>query len=73
MYPYKTQEQYVYLKLKIAKKRLIYQKIALVNGLRCVKGLLFIRLMLYRFRLAKELFTLEIEQGSEVYIPIELS
>ena len=61
------------LKIKIAKKRLVYRKIAFVNGLRCVKGYLFIRLMLYKYKIAKELFTLEIEQGCPVLIPKELS
>ena len=52
---------------------LILQNINLVQGLRCVKGILFIRLMLKRIKIAKQLFTFEIEQGSEAYIPRELS
>ena len=46
MYPSKTQEQYLDLKIRKTKILLIYQKIALVLGLKCVKGLLLVRLTL---------------------------
>ena len=52
---------------------MIYQKLAFILGLRCVKGILFIRVALKKIKLAKELFTMGIEQGEEVYIPKELA
>ena len=61
MYPVRTQDQFVDIKIKKIKKMLILQNINLVQGLRCAKGILFIRLMLKRIKIAKQLFTFEIE------------
>lgn len=41
--------------------------------LRSLKGILFIKAILKKIELVKELFILELETGKEVFIPNELS
>jgi len=51
----------------------LYIKIRLILSLRAVEGELFILLMIWSIDAAKRLFTMEIEQGKETFIPAELS
>ena len=46
MYPKMTQEQYAQMKIERIKKLLIFDKIQTVKSLKCVNGMLFIRLSL---------------------------
>lgn len=52
---------------------LIWNKIQTVKSLKCVKGMLFIRLCQEQIKIAKQMFTMDIESGSEAYIPKLLS
>lgn len=56
------------MKIKKIRNTLIFKKIALVIGLRCVQGMLWVRLILKQIQIAKELFIMDIEQGSEAFI-----
>jgi len=50
-----------------------FERIKLILNLKAVDKVLFIKLLLKKIELAKEIFILEIEQGQEVFIPAELS
>ena len=47
--------------------------VRMLIGLKAVHGLLFVRLLIKRVQLAKELFIQETEDGGETFIPSELS
>ena len=44
-----------------------------MSNLRAVKNVTFLKVILKKIRLAKELFLIDIEQGHESFIPKELS
>lgn len=48
-------------------------KLNMVIKLRAINGIAYLRCLLRKIQIAKELFILEIEQGAEVFIPKELS
>ena len=73
MYQKMTQQQYAQMKIDRVKKQLIWNKIQTVKSLKCVNGILFIKLSLEQINISKQLFTTDIEQGSEAYIPKMLS
>ena len=50
-----------------------YLKLKLVLSLGAVKGEFLIQIFLRIISLAKEIFVLNIEQGQEVFIPLELT
>lgn len=54
-------------------KSMEYMKISLLIKLKAVRGVLMIKTILRRIKLAKFLFIQEIEQGQEVFIPYQLS
>mmetsp|Transcript_14114 Transcript_14114/g.21992 ORF Transcript_14114/g.21992 Transcript_14114/m.21992 type:complete len:146 (-) Transcript_14114:533-970(-) len=54
-------------------KEMIYNKINLVIGLKAIRGLVFLRVLLKKIELARELFLMDIEEGLEVFIPKDLS
>ena len=56
------------MKIKKIRKTLIFRKIALVIGLRCIQGILWTKLILKQIQIAKELFIMDIEQGAEAFI-----
>jgi len=47
-------------------------KFNLILGIRAVKSVLYLRMMLEKIRIVKQVFALQVEQGIEVYIPDEL-
>ena len=64
-----------YLTFKMNNNYLLdqYEKLNLIINFRAVRGLTFLKLLLKRLEMAKELFVLNIEQGDEVYIMKDLS
>jgi hypothetical protein len=50
-----------------------YEKLNLILNFRAVRGLTFLKLLLKRIEMAKEVFVLNIEQGEEVFIMKDLS
>lgn len=73
MYEVKSHKKFLEIKMQKAQFNLNLRKIQVVLGLRCFKGMLFIRVLLKKIQLIKDLFLTEIEQGNEVYIPKDLS
>ena len=49
------------------------QKINLILSLNALNGLLYLKLLLKKFQMAKKLFVMDIEQGQEVFIPSDFS
>ena len=47
--------------------------VRMIIGLKAVHGLLYVRSLIKRVQLAKELFIQETEEGGETFIPQELS
>lgn len=64
-----------FTKYKFSKKSRdqMYNKLDLLLSLRLFGGLLFLRLMLYKIQLAKEIFMIELELGKEVFVPKDMS
>mmetsp|Transcript_32321 Transcript_32321/g.49476 ORF Transcript_32321/g.49476 Transcript_32321/m.49476 type:complete len:294 (+) Transcript_32321:729-1610(+) len=54
-------------------KEIIIRKIKLIIGLKVMSGITFVRAIMKKIDLQKELFIMDIEEGLEVYIPTELS
>lgn len=48
-------------------------KLKLILGLKCLSGMMFIRALLEKIELSKQIFTLEIQDDAEVYINHDLS
>ena len=63
MYPKKTHEQFLETKMYRIKKNIVLQKIQIIVGLRCIKGMLYVRVALEKIKICKLLLTQEIEQG----------
>ena len=47
--------------------------VKMLISLKAVSGLMFVRLLIKRVELVKELFIQETEDGGEIFIPYELS
>ena len=52
---------------------MLYNKVKFVCNLQACRANVLLRLRLEKVKLAKQLFVLDIEQGQEVFIPMELS
>jgi hypothetical protein len=52
---------------------MLLSKLRLVLGLRSLNGMLYIRAVLEKIHYSKQLFTFEIEDDAEVFIPQDLS
>jgi CMP-N-acetylneuraminic acid synthetase len=48
-------------------------KLKLVLGMRSITGMIYIRALLDKINFVKKLFTYEIEDDAEVFIPVDLS
>ena len=61
--------------LKLEKHQLLYQykKLNLIAKFNLLNGQYFLRLLLKKLKVAKQLFVIEIQKGDEVMIPKELS
>ena len=64
-----------FTKYKFKKKSQIYyyHKIKLILQLQLIHGPLYIRVQLHKYKIAKNLFQIEIQGGNDSYIPIEMS
>jgi hypothetical protein len=51
----------------------MYNKLELLLSLRLFGGMLFLRLLMYKIQLAKEIFMIELELGKEVFVPKDMS
>ena len=73
MYEHKTNKRY--FRDKMIKNNLIIlqSKLKLVLGLKSLPGILYIRAMLMKIELSKQIFVLEIQDGLEVFICKDLS
>ena len=65
--------QHIRKKYKRCCKKTILNNIKLLINMKAICGILYIKALIHRQELSKYLFIHEIEQGQEVYIPIELS
>ena len=73
MYKDECHRKRILYKFNTKTLRLKYKKFELFLNLRAVKDINFIRFNLKKIALAKELFVKELEFGSEVFIPSEMS
>ena len=73
MYEARTQKKFITLKLNRATKEMNLRKILVILGQKCIQPVLFVRLVLKRIELKKDLFLFDIEQGQEVFISNDLS
>ena len=73
MYEVKSHKKFLEVKMQKAQLSLNIRKIQLVLGLNCAQGMMFVKVLLKKINLVKDLFLTEIEQGNEVYIPKDLS
>ena len=51
----------------------LYSKCKILINFKAIKNELYIKAALMKLQVAKELFVLDIEQGSEAYVPPELT
>jgi hypothetical protein len=51
----------------------MFNKLELLLSLKLFGGMLFLRLLMYKIQLAKEIFMIELELGKEVFVPKDLS
>mmetsp|Transcript_2861 Transcript_2861/g.4446 ORF Transcript_2861/g.4446 Transcript_2861/m.4446 type:complete len:200 (-) Transcript_2861:1415-2014(-) len=63
------------IRYKREKNRLLYEinKLKILINLKAIRRAIFIKVLLLKIDLIKQLFVLELEQGLEVFIPPELS
>ena len=63
------------IRYKREKNRLLYDinKMKIILNIKAVQRSIYIKLLLYKIQLVKELFILDLETGLEVFIPEELS
>ena len=73
MYEVKSHKKFLEVKMQKAQISLNVRKIQIILGLKCAEGMLFIKVLLKKISLIKDLLVTEIEQGNEVYIPKDLS
>ena len=66
-------KQFVKAKFQRKLKEVILNKINLILSLRAVTGLVYLKVMLEKIQLARQLFIADMQEGGEVYIPKELS
>ena len=52
---------------------MIFRKINLVINMKAISGVIFLRALLKKIDLARDLFIMDIEEGQEVFIPKDLS
>lgn len=55
------------------KKELIYNRLDVILKTHMLQGPQFIVTLIYKIKILKELFVLDLEQGHEVHIPNQLS
>ena len=51
----------------------IFLKLKMMLGVRGLKGILYVRILLEKIKISKKMFMEEIENGEEVFIPSDLS
>ena len=73
MFQEKSVVQRIKFKFKITQKRDQYMKLRFMILLNAVKGELYLQVLLRSMKLVKEIFILEVEEGTEVFIPRQLS
>lgn len=73
MFEEKTETKYVKTKLKKVEKIYSIKKLLVVQGMRTIEKIVYVSVALQRIQLSKALFLLDIEEGSEVLIPKDLS
>ena len=73
MFEEKTETKYVQTKLKKVEKQYSIKKLLVLQGLKIVEKIVYVSVALQRIQLSKALFLLDIEEGSEVLIPKDLS
>tara|TARA_B110000305_G_C19245035_1_gene541887 strand:+ start:489 stop:710 length:222 start_codon:yes stop_codon:yes gene_type:complete len=73
MFEAKTEKKFVQTKKNRVNKVICINKIKILQRMAAVEKIIFINCSLRKIQLAKEIFVIDIEQGSEVMIPKELS
>ena len=63
---------YLKSKLDIKQKQIVYRLLSLLVQLRVARGVIYLRALLKKIEIAKELFLLELQEGKDVLIPVEL-
>ena len=64
---------FLHYKCEHTAKKVKHDRIVLLMAARLIGGVVFLKTLLKRIELAKELFILDLEKGDEVLIPPELS
>ena len=59
-------------KIQTRKLKMHYNRLRFFQGLNILKGRLYLEAQLKRISISKQLFILELEQGTEVFIPPDL-
>jgi mannose-6-phosphate isomerase class I len=73
MHEHKTNKKYYRDRRVKHELVVLLAKLKLILGLRSLKGMLYIRALLEKIELSKQVFTLEIQDDAEVYISPDLS
>ena len=73
MFEAKTEKKFVQTKKNRVNKVICLNKIKVLQRMTAIQKIIFINCSLKKIQLAKEIFVIDIEQGSEVMIPKELS
>ena len=73
MFQYKSNKQFFRDKRNRKEKYILLQKLKLVLGLKSLPGMLYVRGLMQKIEISKQIFVMDVQDGSEVFVSKDLS